>query len=66
MIFKRKKGSKYKNIKTADGFDSKKEAKRFKEFSFVEYFDRQLFCCPGVFRKNRVLSLSAGCSEDCY
>jgi hypothetical protein len=28
--------SKYKNIKTADGFDSKKEAKRFKELELMQ------------------------------
>ena len=36
MIFKRKKGSKYKNIKTADGFDSKKERKRYLELEMLQ------------------------------
>lgn len=31
-----KKGNKYKNIKTKDGFDSKKEAKRFKELEMLQ------------------------------
>lgn len=35
MIFKRKKGSKYKNIKTTDGFDSKKERKRYLELEMM-------------------------------
>lgn len=34
--FKRKKGSKYKNIKTVDGFDSKKERKRFFELEEMQ------------------------------
>lgn len=34
--FKRKKGSKYKNIKTADGFDSRKERKRYLELELLE------------------------------
>ena len=36
MIFKRKKGSKYKNVKTADGFDSKKERKRYYELEMMQ------------------------------
>ena len=36
MIYKRKKGSKYKNIKTADGFDSKKERKRYLELEMLQ------------------------------
>lgn len=36
MIFKRKKGSKYKNIKTKDGFDSNKERKRFFELELMQ------------------------------
>ena len=36
MIFRRKKGSKYKNIKTADGFDSKKERKRYLELEMLQ------------------------------
>ena len=36
MIYKRKKGSKYKNIKTKDGFDSKKERKRYLELEMLQ------------------------------
>ena len=36
MIYRRKKGSKYKNIKTADGFDSKKERKRYLELEMMQ------------------------------
>lgn len=36
MIFKRKKSSKYKNIKTTDGFDSKKERKRYLELEMMQ------------------------------
>ncbi len=32
----KKKGSKYKNIKTKDGFDSKKEKKRFLELEIMQ------------------------------
>lgn len=34
--FKRKKGSKYKNIKTLDGFDSRKERKRYLELELMQ------------------------------
>ena len=34
--FKRKKGSKYKNIKTLDGFDSRKERKRYLELGLMQ------------------------------
>lgn len=36
MNFYRKKGSKYKNIKTKDGFDSNKERKRFFELQLMQ------------------------------
>jgi len=36
MINYKKKGSKYKNIKTADGFDSKKERKRYLELELMQ------------------------------
>ena len=36
ITFKRKKGSKYKNVKTSDGFDSKKERKRFLELEMMQ------------------------------
>jgi len=36
ITFKRKKGSKYKNVKTNDGFDSKKERKRFFELEALQ------------------------------
>lgn len=36
MNFYRKKGSKYKNVKTKDGFDSKKERKRFLELEMLQ------------------------------
>lgn len=36
MNFYRKKGSKYKNIKTKDGFDSNKERKRFFELELMQ------------------------------
>lgn len=36
MNFYRKKGNKYKNIKTKDGFDSNKERKRFFELELMQ------------------------------
>lgn len=36
MNFYRKKGSKYKNIKTKDGFDSNKERKRYFELELMQ------------------------------
>lgn len=36
MNFHRKKGSKYKNVKTKDGFDSNKERKRYFELEFMQ------------------------------
>ena len=36
MNYYKKKGSKYKNIKTADGFDSKKERKRYLELELMQ------------------------------
>ena len=36
MNYYRKKGSKYKNVKTKDGFDSKKERKRYLELETLQ------------------------------
>lgn len=36
MSFYRKKGSKYKNVKTKDGFDSNKERKRYFELELMQ------------------------------
>lgn len=36
LKFKRQKGSKYKNVKTTDGFDSRKERKRYYELELMQ------------------------------